>query len=71
MAAFDLLIHGGTVVDGTGAPGRRADVGVPGDRIVAIGDLSAVADDEVDLGHPAILLGSETGERPGRLLRHA
>jgi N-acyl-D-amino-acid deacylase len=40
---FDLIIRGGTVYDGTGElPGvRRADVGITGDRIRAIGDLSA------------------------------
>ncbi|HEX6867247.1 MAG TPA: N-acyl-D-glutamate deacylase, partial [Candidatus Limnocylindrales bacterium] len=47
MTAFDLLIRDGLVIDGSGAPGRPADVGVLGDRILAVGDLSAVADDEV------------------------
>jgi N-acyl-D-aspartate/D-glutamate deacylase len=37
---FDLIVRGGDVVDGTGQPPRRADVGVIGDRIAAIGDLS-------------------------------
>lgn len=40
---FDLLIHGGTVIDGTGASARRADVGIRGDRIAAIGDLAPAA----------------------------
>jgi N-acyl-D-amino-acid deacylase len=39
--AFDVVIRGGTVYDGTGAPGRRADVGLRGDRIAAVGDLAA------------------------------
>ncbi len=40
---FDLIIRGGEVVDGTGQPPRRADVGVAGDRITQIGDLANVA----------------------------
>ncbi len=34
----DLVIRGGTIVDGTGAPPRRADVAVDGDTIAEIGD---------------------------------
>lgn len=37
---FDVVILGGTVIDGTGAPGYRADVGISGETIEAIGDLS-------------------------------
>jgi N-acyl-D-amino-acid deacylase len=37
---FDVLIRGGTVYDGTGAPGVVADVGLRRDRVAAIGDLS-------------------------------
>jgi N-acyl-D-amino-acid deacylase len=36
---YDVLIRGGTVYDGSGKPGRKADVGIQGDRIAAIGDL--------------------------------
>ena len=40
-ASFDVVIANGRVVDGTGAPWFRADVGITGDRITAIGNLSA------------------------------
>lgn len=33
----DIVIRGGDVVDGTGAPPRRAEVAIDGDRIVDIG----------------------------------
>jgi N-acyl-D-aspartate/D-glutamate deacylase len=33
----DLVIRGGNVIDGTGAPGRFADVAIEGDRIAEIG----------------------------------
>ena len=39
-AAFDVLISNGRIVDGTGAPWFRADVGINGDRISAIGELA-------------------------------
>ena len=44
---FDLVIRGGTVVDGSGAPGRRADVGVSGETIAAVGDLGRAEADHV------------------------
>jgi N-acyl-D-amino-acid deacylase len=39
-AGFDVIIRNGTVYDGTGRPGRRADVGVRGDRVAAVGNLA-------------------------------
>ena len=44
---FDLLIRGGTLVDGSGAAGRPADIGITGDRITSVSNLSHVADEEV------------------------
>jgi N-acyl-D-amino-acid deacylase len=38
---FDVVIANGRVVDGTGAPWFRADIGIVGDRIAAVGNLAA------------------------------
>ena len=45
---FDLKISGGLVVDGTGVAGQVMDIGIVGDRIVAMGDLSDEAVREID-----------------------
>jgi N-acyl-D-amino-acid deacylase len=37
---FDLVIRGGDVFDGSGQPSQRADVGIKGDRIAAVGNLA-------------------------------
>jgi len=37
---YDLIISGGSVIDGTGAEGKRADIAVSNGRIARIGDLS-------------------------------
>lgn len=46
--AYDLIIRGGTVVDGTGAPSIQADVAVTGDRITEVGAVSGSAKREID-----------------------
>ena len=45
---YDLKISGGFVVDGTGAPGQQMDIGIVGDRIVAVGELAETAHEEID-----------------------
>lgn len=37
---FDVIIKGGDVIDGTGSPSIKKDVGIIGDKIAAVGDLS-------------------------------
>ena len=49
---YDLLVKNGTVIDGSGSPGYRADVGVVGGKIAAIGRINESANQTIDAdGH--------------------
>ena len=45
---MDLLLKNGTLVDGTGAAARRADVGIAGGKIVELGKVSGAAKKTID-----------------------
>jgi N-acyl-D-aspartate/D-glutamate deacylase len=50
--AYDLIVRGGTVIDGSGAAGVRADVAVSDGRIVEMGRIGGRANEEIDAeGH--------------------
>jgi N-acyl-D-amino-acid deacylase len=44
----DLIIRGGTIIDGTGAAPRLGDVAIDGERIVAVGEIAGEARREID-----------------------
>ena len=46
--AHDQVLRGATVIDGTGAPARRADVAIDGDRIAAVGTVDERGAEEID-----------------------
>ncbi len=55
---FDVIFADGTVIDGSGGPRFKADVGILGDRIAAVGDLSvARADKRVDASSKIVAPG--------------
>src|SRR3954462_385361 len=54
---LDLLIRGATVYDGSGRPGRVADVGVSEEKIIAVGKLEGEAKERVDAGGLALMPG--------------
>ena len=68
---YDLVIRGGTVVDGTGGPARRADVGIVGDRIVEVGDCAGEAAETYDAsgqaGHARLRRHPHPPRRPAGL----
>jgi N-acyl-D-aspartate/D-glutamate deacylase len=55
--AHDLLIRNGAVIDGTGAPVRRADVAIAGGRIVEIGKVTGGAKRTIDAEGLAVAPG--------------
>jgi N-acyl-D-amino-acid deacylase len=55
---FDILIRNGRVLDGTGNPWHRADIGISGDRIRAMGQLAnATAKTVIDAGDKYVTPG--------------
>ena len=48
MATHDLIVRGGTVVDGTGAPARTADVAVTDGVVTEVGEIDGSATREID-----------------------
>lgn len=64
MQRFDCIIRNGRIIDGTGAPERRGDVGIIAGRIAKIGNLSAAAADEVIDAAGKIVA-------PGHITQHA
>ena len=47
---YDLIIKGGTILDGTGSEGYKADIAIDGETIAAIGEIPAeAADSEINV----------------------
>lgn len=64
MTQFDTIIRNGWLVDGTGGPGRRADVAISQGRVVATGNLASLdAATEIDAGGRIVA--------PGHITQHA
>ena len=58
MSDYDLIVSNGTLLDGTRTPRYGSDIGVRGDRIVAIGDLgSATAAQRIDAAGQCVAPG--------------
>ena len=55
--AYDLVIRNGTLVDGTGAPGKRGDVAVSGNRIAAVGEVDGKGKREIDASGKTVTPG--------------
>ena len=58
--AYDLLIKNGRIIDGSGMPAFRGNVGVKGGKIVEIGKLSGAATRTIDAEGRAVAPASST-----------
>ncbi len=54
---YDVVIRGGTVVDGTGAPARTADVALDGGTVAAVGKVSERGRQELDAAGAVVTPG--------------
>jgi N-acyl-D-amino-acid deacylase len=54
---FDLVIRGGTVVDGTGSPARLADVAISNGRIAEVGTVTAAGREEISARDRIVIPG--------------
>ena len=54
---YDMIIRGGTVIDGTGAAGYAADVAIKDGLIVKVGTVSGAAREEIDAGGAIVTPG--------------
>jgi N-acyl-D-amino-acid deacylase len=55
--AYDVVVRNGDVIDGSGSPPRRADLAVRDGRIVAIGNVSGRAREEIDASRHVVAPG--------------
>ena len=65
MAEFDLVIRGGTVVDGTGIPRFRADLAVKDGRVAMVsGRISTAGAKEIDASGCIVAPGAHRPAHP-------
>ena len=57
MPDYDLIIRNASIIDGTGAPARRGDIAIAGDRIEAVGDAAGRGTVEIDAHGHAVAPG--------------
>ena len=55
--SYDVKITGGTIIDGTGSPGRPGDVGIADGQVVALGDAPGDATVTIDAGDRVVAPG--------------